>query len=231
MARIEDNKYKLVSSPLAPEGTSENPSREIFTVANALTFSRLIMTLVFLWIFGSGQNRYLALVIYAVAATSDFLDGVVARSTQTVSWFGKILDPIVDRMLLFTGVIALVIRGELPLWVSFLVIGRDLYLAYGMQAVRKYRARPIDVVYIGKVTTALLMSGFSLLLLGFPTIEGLGLIDVSWLPVLNSTGGCIGILFVYAGCVCSVITASIYTHEFNRIKREAIAGGWEKPKR
>lgn len=228
MARVEDNKYRFSGGSLAPEGTSENPSREVFTIANLLTFSRLIMTLVFLWIFGTGQNRIVALVIYAVAATSDFLDGIVARSTQTVSWFGKVLDPIVDRLLLFTGVIALVIRGELPVWVAVLVVGRDLYLAYGMQALRKYRSKPIDVVYIGKVTTALLMGGFSLLLLGIPTIDGLGLIDVDWLPVLNGTGGPIGILFVYLGCICSVITASIYTREFQRAKRDAIASGWKK---
>ena len=124
---------------------------------------------------------------------------------------------------------------QVPIPMSESMWGSDRVLATNETCIQ-YRvcglaSCPIDVVYIGKVTTALLMSGFSLLLLGFPTIEGLGLIDASWLPVLNSTGGCIGILFVYAGCVCSVITAAIYTHEFNRIKREAIAGGWEKPKR
>ena len=213
---------------LSPEGSSDNPSREIFTAANLITFCRLILTLVFLWLFGSGKSRIAALVVYVIAASSDFVDGIVARSTNSVSWFGKVLDPIVDRLLLFCGVIGLQIRGELPLWVTIFVIARDVYLAFGAQAVHKYRSRPIDVVFIGKVTTALLMTGFSDLLLGAPVIEGLGIFDVSWLPVLNSQSGPVGMLLVYAGCVCSLITALIYTREGLAIRRDAIANGWKK---
>jgi cardiolipin synthase len=218
-----------VDSMLSREGTSENPSREVFTAANLITFCRLVLTLLFLWVFGTGQNRIAALVIYVIAASSDFLDGVIARSTNTVSWFGKVLDPIVDRLLLFSGVIGLLIRGELPVWVTVFVIARDIYLAIGAQALHKYRTRPVDVVYIGKVTTALLMTGFSDLLLGAPVIDGLGIMDVSWLPVLNGQAGPIGMLLVYAGCVCSLVTAIIYTREGLAIRRDAIANGWEKP--
>jgi cardiolipin synthase len=227
---IDDNNIdnSNVDGMLSPEGTSENPSREIFTVANLITFCRLILTLVFLWLFGSGQSRIAALVVYVIAASSDFIDGIVARSTNSVSWFGKVLDPIVDRLLLFCGVIGLQIRGELPLWVTIFVIARDVYLAFGAQAVHKYRSRPIDVVFIGKVTTALLMTGFSDLLLGLPVIDGLGIVDVSWLPVLNSESGPVGMLFVYAGCVCSLITALIYTREGLAIRKDALANGWQK---
>ena len=206
-----------------PEGTSENPSRQVFTAANFITFMRLVLTLVFLWLFGTGQNRFAALVVYAIAASTDFLDGLIARYTNTVSWFGKILDPIVDRLLLFCGVIALLIRGELPLWVAVLVIGRDILLAIGMQFLRSYRSRPVDVVYIGKVTTAFLMSGFCLLLLKAPIIDGLGIVGVAWLPVLNSQAGPLGMLLVYCGCICSVITAFVYLRIGLTIRKEALA--------
>ena len=63
------------------------------------------LTFAFLYLFITGSNRMLALVLYAVAASTDFLDGQVARRTQTVSWVGKIMDPIMDRVLLFTGVL------------------------------------------------------------------------------------------------------------------------------
>lgn len=205
-----------------PVGTSGNPSQQVFTPANIITLCRFLLTIAFLVIFCTRGNRYVALTCYAVAAATDFLDGQVARRTQTVSWLGKIMDPIMDRVLLFTGVLGLLIVGELPLWVPIFVIGRDVYLAVGATILQKYRARPIDVVFIGKVTTALLMFGFCLCLLGLPDIAGLGFIEVSWLPGLNSTGACLGILFVYAGIVCSFITATIYTIQGVRVKHEVL---------
>ena len=152
-----------------------------------------------------------ALACYAVAAVTDFLDGQIARRTQTVSWLGKIMDPVMDRVLLFTGVLGLLFHGELPLWVPVFVIGRDVYLAIGGAVLQRYRKRPVDVVYIGKIATALLMFGFCDLLLGAPVVSGLGLVGASWLPGLNAEPAAIGIFFVYAGCACSFVTACVYT--------------------
>ena len=202
-----------------PVGTSGNPSTQVLTVANVITFCRLALTIVFLFLFASGTNRTAALVCYVVAATTDFLDGQIARRTQTVSWLGKIMDPIMDRVLLFTGVLGLLIVGELPLWVPIFVIGRDVYLAVGGLILQRYRRRPIDVAYVGKAATALLMFGFCDLLLGLPVIPGLGLVDVAWLPGLNDQASALGILFVYAGVICSLVTAVVYTAEGVRIVR------------
>ncbi len=204
-----------------PVGTSGNPSTQVLTVANVITFCRLALTIVFLFLFATGTNRVAALVCYVVAATTDFLDGQIARRTQTVSWLGKIMDPIMDRVLLFTGVLGLLIVGELPVWVPVFVIGRDLYLAAGGLILQHYRRRPVDVAYVGKAATALLMFGFCDLLLGLPEISGLGLIDVPWLPGLNAQPSAVGILFVYAGVVCSLITAIVYTAEGVRIIRSS----------
>ncbi len=207
----------------APVGSSENPSTQVLTVANVITFCRLALTIVFLVLFAQGEHRVFALVCYAVAAVTDFLDGQVARRTQTVSWLGKLMDPVMDRVLLFTGVIGLLIVGDLPVWVPVFVIGRDIYLGLGGLMLQHYRKRPIDVVYIGKIATALLMFGFCDLLLGWPVVPGLGLVDVAWLPGLNATASAVGILFVYAGVVCSAITAVVYTSKALSIRREAIA--------
>lgn len=209
----------------APVGSSDNPSSKILTVANAFTVMRMLLTCVFLVLFVMDVYRPLAIATYAIAACTDWADGQIARRTQTVSWFGKLLDPVCDRFLLFTGVLGLVIVGELPIWVAILVIARDSYLAVGALIVRRYRERPVDVVYIGKITTALLMFGFCDLLLGLPVIDGLGICDASWLPGLNSMGGPVGLLFVYAGCVMSVITAIVYTTEGAAIVRESIRRG------
>lgn len=207
----------------APVGTSDNPSHKIFTVANVITVCRFILTMVFLGLFVNHENRMVALVCYAIAAVTDFLDGQIARRTQTVSWLGKVMDPIMDRVLLFTGVLGLMITGELPIWVAVFVIGRDVYLGIGALILQRYRRRPVDVVYIGKVTTALLMFGFVDLLLDVPQLPPLNLVDVSWLPFLNSEPAALGIVFVYAGVICSTITACIYTREGLKIRRDALA--------
>ena len=141
-----------------------------------------------------------------------------------MSWLGKIMDPIMDRVLLFTGVLGLLIVGDLPLWVPVFVIGRDVFLGIGGLILQHFRRRPIDVVYVGKAATALLMVGFCDLLLGLPVMEGLGLVDVAWLPGLNSQSAALGILFVYAGVVCSLVTAVVYTVKGVQVIRESRAG-------
>lgn len=194
-------------------GTSDYPSNKIFTISNFITFTRLVLTGVFLYLFVSDANRTVALVIYAIAASTDWLDGQIARMTKTVSWLGKMLDPIVDRALLFCGVLGLVARGELPLWICLAIVGRDVYLFLGSIIVKRYHRRPIDVVFIGKLATALLMSGFTLMLLGLPILPGLGIVPdaITWLPGLNGTPVPFGIFFVYAGVCCSLVTGVVYT--------------------
>lgn len=207
----------------APLGTMENPSNQIFTPANVITFTRFILTSLFLVLFVRGDNRILALVLYAVGASTDFLDGLVARATNTVSWVGKLMDPIMDRFLLFTGVLGLMITGELPVWIAVLVVGRDVYLFFGALYLQRFEKRPVDVVFIGKAATALLMFGFSLMLLGLPQVQGLGLVDWLWLPGFNSETVCGGIFVIYLGLVFSVATGIVYTFKGLRIRKNALA--------
>lgn len=195
----------------APVGSSENPSHKIFTLANLITFCRLVLTLAFFFLYINGENRYLALACYAVAAVTDFLDGQVARRTQTVSWLGKMMDPVMDRLLLFLGVFGLIIARDLPLWIAVFIVCRDSYLFLGGIYLQKYRGRPVDVVYVGKAATACLMTGFTLMLLGIPHVDGLGLVSASWLPGLNGSSSCLGIFFVYAGVLFSALAALEYT--------------------
>lgn len=206
-------------------GTSDYPSNKIFTISNVITALRLVLTFVFLYLFVTDVNRYIALVIYAVAASTDWLDGQIARMTKTVSWLGKMLDPVVDRALLFTGVVGLVARGELPWWVCLVIVGRDIYLFFGNLVVRRYHKRPIDVVYSGKIATALLMSGFTLMLLGLPVVDGLSVFAPSAqaFPGLNGQAAPLGIFFVYLGVAFSLVTALIYTAKGASAARRALA--------
>ena len=213
----------------APVGTPENPSHEIVTLPNVITFLRLVLTFVFLYLFvtgSEGTERTVAVVVYAVAACTDWVDGLLARATQTVTWTGKVLDPIVDRALLFTGVLGLALRGELPAWIAVVLVLRDVYLFCGGAVLQHFfRRRPVDVIYLGKVTTALLMTGFCFMMLGVPVLNGFGWVSVPWLPLLNDQPGCIGLLFIYPAVITSLATAAIYTHKAIGYIQESRAAG------
>lgn len=207
-----------------PIGTPENPSDKILTLANLITAIRFILTLAFLVIFVSQQHRELAIACYIIAALTDFLDGQVARRTHTVSWIGKIMDPIMDRLLLFIGVLGLVLTRELPLWIAVFVCGRDALLAVGMILLQRYQRRPVDVTYVGKVATALLMLGFSDMLLGVPVVPGIQLLDVSWLPGLNAVAAPAGIFSIYLGILCSTLALIRYVRIGIDIRRSVVRG-------
>lgn len=209
----------------APLGTSDNPSSSILTLANVITFCRLLLTIAFLVLFiqHDEATRGLALLCYTIAACTDFIDGQVARRTQTVSWLGKVMDPIMDRVLLFTGVLGLMLTSELPVWVAVFVVTRDVILGLGAIWLRQYQTRPMDVIYVGKVATALLMTGFVGLLIATPRVNGLGIVDVSWLPGLNHVSAAWGIFFVYAGVIFSAIAALIYYRKGLRIRQKVLA--------
>ncbi|QWT17013.1 CDP-alcohol phosphatidyltransferase family protein [Collinsella sp. zg1085] len=204
-------------------GTSDYPSNKIFTISNFITASRLILTFVFLYLFTNQLDRTVALVIYALAASTDWIDGQLARMTRTVSWLGKMMDPLVDRALLFTGVLGLVMRGELPEWVCWIIMGRDVYLFFGGLIVRRYHSRPIDVTFTGKIATALFMAGFTLMLLGVPVIAGPNLFPgYAAFPGINGASAPLGIFFVYLGIPFSLLTACIYTIRGYQAGRYAI---------
>ena len=202
----------------APIGTSENPSDKILTLANFITICRFVLTMIFLTISIRGGDRSVAVVCYIVAAITDFLDGWIARATQTVSWFGKITDPIMDVILLFVGVIGLVAVGDLPAWMAVFVIGRDLILAGGIMYLRQFWKRPVDVIFIGKLGTALFMTGFCFVLANLCCITPPKLVDVSWLPGFNGKPVSIGIYLLYIAVVLSTITAITYYRQGFAIK-------------
>ena len=214
---------QMEGTTTAPVGTPDNPSDKVLTLANFITLCRFVLPMAFLVLFVRRTNRPLALTFYSIAAITDFLDGWIARATQTVSWVGKVSDPIMDRVLLFTGVLGLVVTGELPIWVAVFVIGRDIILLGGNIYLRKFWKRPVDVIFIGKLSTALFMTGFCLLLLDAPQVPSLGLFECSLLPGFGSGTVSIGIFLVYIAIVLSTITAVIYYRDGFAIKDKVLA--------
>lgn len=182
---------------------TEDVTGRILTAPNVISFARLCLVPIYLCLLFSG-NDVAAMIIFAVAALTDFVDGQVARRTHSVSKLGKILDPAVDTILMMTGVLGVCLIGRCPLWIAILVFGREVFLLGG-GAILLYRCSiRIPVIYPGKFATTFLFIGFAALLLNRPILPGLGLIDASWLPGFGMTGACWGIWFVYAGLVLQI---------------------------
>ncbi len=184
-------------------------SNKIFTLPNLLSFIRLCMIPAFLILLLNGYNL-IATIVFAVAASTDWIDGQVARRTNSVSKLGQLLDPFVDRFLMISGVVGLLLVGRLPVWIVLVVVLRDVFmLAGGSYLLTRWKVR-VPVIYAGKVATTLLYIGFAGVLLNMPLFEGLGLVSVSWLPGFSYDVYSWGFWFVYAGLIMLIGTTTYY---------------------
>jgi cardiolipin synthase len=143
------------ASPPAPAPATS--SRRILTVPNLISFVRIAMIPVFVTLIIDEDTTKAGLILFGVVAATDWVDGVVARATGQVSEFGKVLDPVADRLAIAAGLIALVIRGAFPLWAALLILVRDVAILVAGIALLLARDARIEVRYLGKVATFGLM--------------------------------------------------------------------------
>jgi CDP-diacylglycerol--glycerol-3-phosphate 3-phosphatidyltransferase len=129
-------------------------------IPNILTVSRIILAFVFigLYLSPSVQLRLLGILIFAIAALTDFFDGYFARAYQVSSKFGIFLDPLADKFLTISGFITLPVLFPLsfPWWAVSLILIRDI----GITAFRMYaekKGKMVETRYLAKVKTLLQM--------------------------------------------------------------------------
>ncbi|OFJ53545.1 CDP-diacylglycerol--glycerol-3-phosphate 3-phosphatidyltransferase [Mycolicibacterium grossiae] len=112
------------SSPVAPRVSVVN-------VANLLTGLRIVLVPVFLVALFTGDGhetlwRVVAFVVFAAAVITDRLDGEIARAYGMVTEFGKLADPIADKALIGAALIGLSLLGDLPWWVTVVILVREV---------------------------------------------------------------------------------------------------------
>lgn len=113
-----------------PMADPPSPSR-LWNLPNALTMLRLVLVPVFgyLLLMDGGENataRWWAAVVFVVASVTDLLDGWIARKRNLVTTFGKVADPIADKALTGVALLGLSYLGELPWWVTIVILGREI---------------------------------------------------------------------------------------------------------
>ena len=123
--------------------------------ANRLTLSRLALTILFV-VALSSPWRYAhttALITFLVAGITDFFDGEIARRYQTVTNFGKLMDPLVDKIMIAAAFISLVPLRAIPAWAATVVVGRD-FLITGLRLMASAKGQVLTAERLGKHKTS-----------------------------------------------------------------------------
>jgi cardiolipin synthase len=151
-------------TPSAAPGRDELADR-IWTIPNALSVLRLLGVPLFLWLLLGPEADGWAIVVLALSGVSDWADGKLARLLDQGSRLGALLDPAADRLYIVATLIALALREIVPLWLVLLLVGREVVLGLALLVLRRYGYPPLQVHYLGKAATFLLLYAFPILLL------------------------------------------------------------------
>ncbi|TVP87835.1 MAG: CDP-alcohol phosphatidyltransferase family protein [Thioalkalivibrio sp.] len=147
---------------------------------NLITLARMFLTIPIVWFIYRG-DYWAALVLLAIAGFSDALDGYLVRRYGWTTRLGAWLDPAADKILMLGIYLAVTLSGLLPIWLLFLVAGRDIWLSLGSLAYRHW-VGPLHVepLMISKINT------FFQILLVLGAILKVGILDLDpfWIQVL-----------------------------------------------
>jgi CDP-diacylglycerol--glycerol-3-phosphate 3-phosphatidyltransferase len=125
-------------------------------LANTLTLLRILaVPVVVVALLGETPNGdELAAAVFALAALTDGLDGYFARSRDAVTTFGKLMDPLADKLLIVAALVSLVSLDRLQAWVAMVIIAREIAVT-GLRAIAAERGVVIAASWMGKLKTVL----------------------------------------------------------------------------
>ena len=196
---------------MTDHGTAHAPTpveAHWLNVPNGLTALRMVLVPVFAWVLLSHPHndswRWMAALIFVIASITDIVDGKVARKYGLVTRFGKLWDPIADKALTGMALVGLSIIGELPWWITIVILVREwgitllrfLILKYGVMAANRG----------GKLKTVMQSIAIVMYLLPLP----------SWLHV-------VGVVVMWVALILTVLTGLDYCWEAYRLRKRALA--------
>jgi CDP-diacylglycerol--glycerol-3-phosphate 3-phosphatidyltransferase len=156
-------------------------------IPNALTIARFVAIPIFAWLYleaGDGP-AWGAGIFFAAAAFTDQLDGLLARRWHVESSFGKVADPLADRLMIGTAVVLMWATGRIPLLAALVILARDLTLIVGYKALTP-SGYELEVTFLGKLATWVLYAALGLVLV---TEEGTDWpLVLLWIGIALSVG-------------------------------------------
>ena len=156
--------------------------------ANKLTMVRIVLIpifLVILYIDFTGAN-YAAMAVFIVASLTDFADGYIARRRNQVTDFGKFMDPLADKVLVFAAMLWFIEKGLMPAWVVLIVLVRE-FMVTALRLIAIDNGRMIAAATLGKIKTAATMVGLTIMFL--PIVDWLTYVCVCAITVTTLGSG------------------------------------------
>ena len=173
---------------------------------NVLTMVRILLIPLVLYLLdrGSPFDCFLATLVFAAAAITDFFDGYLARRRNLVSLLGKFLDPLADKLIVMATLVWLVGMGRVPAWLVVVVIGREITIT-ALRGIASTERLVIAAGEGGKSKTALQMVGLVCLILGYPYHLDFFVVDFGVVDLVL-----VGRALVYASLAFSLVSAFQY---------------------
>ena len=190
------------------------PNRYL-TVPNAFTLVRLCCIPLFMYLLLGRDNQIAAAWLLGGLGATDWVDGWLARRLNQTSEFGKMFDPIADRLLFIVGIGGIIIAGVAPLWIAWAVVLREVVFGGAVAiATLFFGMKRFDVTWLGKVATFLLMFAFPGFMLGSSTMPGhQGFEVASWLLAIP------GLVLSYYTAVTYIPTIRTSLREGRKVAR------------
>ena len=183
--------------------------REFWNVPNLITFARILMIPLFIYLAYQANPlaSLLAGALFAIAAISDVLDGWLARRTGQITIIGKFLDPLADKLIVMAAMVMLVRLGRFPAWVAILLLSRE-FLVTGLRQIAASEGMVIAAGQEGKWKTALQLVGIIALCVHYTHHIDLWV----WQGEVNFNS--VGQALTYLSIVFSMWSAGIYLRGF-----------------
>lgn len=183
---------RIVDAGQVPEETDR-----VLTLPNVVTLVRLGFLPVYIWLLFGLDSPVMAGLLLGVLGMTDWVDGKLARRLGQVSAVGKILDPVVDRILMLTAVISVAWVHAAPIWFVGLTLAREVLVSVATLVVAGLGGRRIDVLWVGKAGTFAMMmaypsfllaqgdAGWQHIFLGLAWLTGICGLVLSWTALFS----------------------------------------------
>ena len=170
---------------------------------NNLTLFRVAASpiIVILLLSPNRANTFITALIFSAAAITDFLDGFFARQKGLVSNFGKVMDPIADKVLVSTSFIMLTALGWIPAWIVCIIIGREIAVT-GLRNIIAQNGKDLSASSLGKYKTGFQIAAIIPLMIHFSYLS----IDFH----------AIGVIFLWVALMLTVWSGAAYFIRYRR---------------
>ncbi|MBI1805910.1 MAG: CDP-alcohol phosphatidyltransferase family protein [Ignavibacteria bacterium] len=170
----------------------------IWTISNILSFSRvlLVIPIAMLVVDAGVVARWYAVGLIVIAAFTDLFDGLIARKLNQVTEFGKIIDPIADKIAVGVVGVILTLQGSLPTWFLIIVLARDVAIFVGGMYIKNTKGITLQSNLVGKWAVTV--------------IAGLILVTIINAPEIAS----LKVVLLYASMIMLLVSFTLYCKRF-----------------